>query len=440
MKKHNYFVKLAALALALVLTLSLTACGGSNTDNSGDNAGDEQKPVVKIAVPNDTTNEARALLLLQENGIIKLKDGVGITATKNDIEENPYNVEIVEAEAAQLPNQLQDVDYAVINSNYAISAGLNPVNDSLLIEGSASAYANILTVKEGNENEPKILALKAALESQQVVDFINETYNGSVISVVENPTDGYDATVDYDALNGETITIAATPAPHAEILEVVKTILADKGITLNIQVFNDYVQPNTAVEDGAVDANYFQHLPYLEEFNETRGTHLVSVAGVHIEPMGIYAGRVSSLEDLPDGAVIAVPNDATNEGRALLLLEAQGLITLDDSSNLTATPNNIVDNPKNLEFQELEAATIPSVLADVDLAVINSNYALGAGLNPTTDALAIESSDSPYVNVLVVKEGNENNEAIQALVDALHSDTIRDYITETFDGAVVPAF
>ena len=200
------------------------------------------------------------------------------------------------------------------------------------------------------------------------------------------------------------------------------------------------VVPNTAVEDGDEDANYFQHLPYLEEFNETRGTHLVSVAGVHIEPMGIYAGRVSSLEDLPDGAVIAVPNDATNEGRALLLLEAQGLITLDDSSNLTATPNNIVDNPKNLEFQELEAATIPSVLADVDLAVINSNYALGAGLNPTTDALAIESSDSPYVNVLVVKEGNENNEAIQALVDALHSDTIRDYITETFDGAVVPAF
>ena len=298
MKKHNYFVKLAALALALVLTLSLTACGGSNTDNSGDNAGDEQKPVVKIAVPNDTTNEARALLLLQENGIIKLKDGVGITATKNDIEENPYNVEIVEAEAAQLPNQLQDVDYAVINSNYAISAGLNPVNDSLLIEGSASAYANILTVKEGNENEPKILALKAALESQQVVDFINETYNGSVISVVENPTDGYDATVDYDALNGETITIAATPAPHAEILEVVKTILADKGITLNIQVFNDYVQPNTAVEDGAVDANYFQHLPYLEDFNAQQGTHIVSIATIHVEPMGLYGGKQTSLDAL----------------------------------------------------------------------------------------------------------------------------------------------
>ena len=243
-----------------------------------------------------------------------------------------------------------------------------------------------------------------------------------------------------DSAETVTLTVAASPTPHAVILEQCVPILAEQGIDLVINQYSDYVVPNTAVEDGDEDANYFQHLPYLEEFNETRGTHLVSVAGVHIEPMGIYAGRVSSLEDLPDSAVIAVPNDATNEGRALLLLEAQGLITLDDSSNLTATPNNIVDNPKNLEFQELEAATIPSVLADVDLAVINSNYALGAGLNPTTDALAIESSDSPYVNVLVVKEGNENNEAIQALVDALHSDTIRDYITETFDGAVVPAF
>ena len=210
-----------------------------------------------------------------------------------------------------------------------------------------------------------------------------------------------------DAAETVTLTVAASPTPHAAILNQCVPILAEQGIELVVNEYSDYVVPNTAVEDGDEDANYFQHLPYLEEFNETRGTHLVSVAGVHIEPMGIYAGRVSSLEDLPDGAVIAVPNDATNEGRALLLLEA---------------------------------ATIPSVLADVDLAVINSNYALGAGLNPTTDALAIESSDSPYVNVLVVKEGNENNEAIQALVDALHSDTIRDYITETFDGAVVPAF
>lgn len=243
-----------------------------------------------------------------------------------------------------------------------------------------------------------------------------------------------------DSAETVTLTVAASPTPHAEILNQCVPILAEQGIELVVNEYSDYVVPNTAVEDGDEDANYFQHLPYLEEFNETRGTHLVSVAGVHIEPMGVYAGQTASLEELEDGAVIAIPNDATNEGRALLLLEAQGLITLDDSSNLTATPNNIVDNPKNLEFQELEAATIPSVLADVDLAVINSNYALGAGLNPTTDALAIESSDSPYVNVLVVKEGNENNEAVQALVEALHSDTIRDYITETFDGAVVPAF
>ena len=292
MKKHNYFVKLATLALALVLTLSLTACGG----NSNTTDGDDTQPVIQIAVPNDTTNEARALLLLQENGIIKLADGAGITATKNDIVENPYNVEIVEAEAAQLPNQLQDVDYAVINSNYAISAGLNPVSDSLLIEGSASAYANILTVKEGNETSPKTLALKAALESQQVVDYITEKYNGSVVSVVENPTDGYDATVDYDALNGETITIAASPAPHAEILEVVKTILADKGITLDIQVYNDYVVPNTVVDDGTVDANYFQHLPYLEDFNAQNGTHIVSVSAIHVEPMGLYGGKQTTLD------------------------------------------------------------------------------------------------------------------------------------------------
>ena len=292
MKKHNYFVKLTALALALVLTLSLTACGGSGNTTNGDDA----QPVIKIAVPNDTTNEARALLLLQENGIIKLKDGVGITATKNDIEENPYNVEIVEAEAAQLPNQLPDVDYAVINSNYAINAGLNPVKDSLLIEGSASAYANILTVKEGNETTPKTLALKAALESQQVVDYINEKYDGSVVSVVENPTDGYDASVDYDALNGETITIAASPTPHAEILEVAKEILAAKGITLDIQTYNDYVVPNTVVDDGTVDANYFQHLPYLEDFNAQNGTHIVSVSSIHVEPMGLYGGKQTTLD------------------------------------------------------------------------------------------------------------------------------------------------
>ena len=291
MKKNS--VKLTALVLALVLTaaLALTGCG-SKTDDGG------SASVIQIAVPNDTTNEARALLLLQDNGIIKLKDGAGITATKNDIVENPYNVEIVEAEAAQLPNILQDVDYAVINSNYAINAGLNPVADSLVIEGSSSAYANILAVKEGNESSDKIKALVAALESQQVADFIAEKYDGAVVSTVNNPGDGYDPSVDYAALAGSTISVAASPTPHAEILEVVKTILAEKDITLDIQVYNDYVVPNTVVEDGTVDANYFQHTPYLDDFNAENGTHIVSVAAIHVEPMGLYGGKQTTLDAL----------------------------------------------------------------------------------------------------------------------------------------------
>jgi len=295
--KRTYFTRLAALALTLILALSLTACGGKDTNTDADNSGDT-KTTVKIGVPNDTTNEARALLLLQENGIIKLADGAGITATKNDIVDNPYNVEIVEAEAAQLPNMLPDLDYAVINSNYAINAGLNPVNDSLFIEGSASAYANILAVKEGSENEPKILALKAALESKQVADYIAEKYAGSVVSVVENPTDGYDASVDYEALKGQTITIAASPTPHAEILEVAKEILAAKDITLDIKSYNDYVVPNTVVDNGILDANYFQHLPYLEDFNAQNGTHIASIAAIHVEPMGLYGGKQTTLDAL----------------------------------------------------------------------------------------------------------------------------------------------
>lgn len=295
--KHNTLTKIITLALAAVLALSLAACGSKTDDNSGD----ATATTIKIGVPNDTTNEARALLLLQENGIIKLKDGVGITATKNDIVENPYNVEIVEAEAAQLPNMLPDLDYAVINSNYAINAGLNPVNDSLLIEGSASAYANILAVKEGNESA-QVVALKAALESKQVADFIAEKYAGSVVSVVENPIDGYSDFVDYDALKGETITVAASPTPHAEILEVAKEILAAKDITLDIQVYNDYVVPNTVVDDGTVTANYFQHLPYLEDFNAQNGTHIASVAAIHVEPMGLYGGKQTTLDALSTSA------------------------------------------------------------------------------------------------------------------------------------------
>ena len=236
------------------------------------------------------------------------------------------------------------------------------------------------------------------------------------------------------------LNVAASSTPHAEILEQVVDVLAEQGIDLQIHEYGDYVVPNTAVEEGEEDANYFQHIPYLESFNEKEGTHLVSVGGIHIEPMGVYAGKTASLEELPDGAEIAIPNDPTNEGRALLLLEAQGLIKLADSSNLEATPNDIVENPKNLTFKELEAAMIPNAVDEVDLSVINVNYALEAGFNPTEDALAIEDADSPYVNIVAVKEGNENNPAVLALVEALQSDTVRDFINETYGGAVVPAF
>jgi D-methionine transport system substrate-binding protein len=251
------------------------------------------------------------------------------------------------------------------------------------------------------------------------------------------------ATTDDTTATGETVTlrVGASATPHAEILEQVKPILAEQGIDLEIVVYNDYVQPNNAVEEGEDDANYFQHTPYMEAFNEEHGTHLVAVAEVHYEPMGIYPGTCSSLDELSDGATIAVPNDTTNEGRALLLLEANGLITLSDDAGLECTPNDIVENPHNLTFLELEAAMLPQSISEVDLAVINSNYALEGGFNPVEDALVLETADTtPYPNVLAVKEGNEDNAAIQALVEALHSDTVRDYINDTYGGAVVPLF
>ena len=275
------------LSLVLIFTfaIGLTGCGGSDE-------------AIQIAVPNDTTNEARALLLLQDNGIITLKDGAGITATIQYIADNPKNIEFKEVEAAQLPNVLQDVDYAVINSNYAISAELNPVEDSLAIEGSSSAYGNILAVKEGNENEPKIKALVAALQSKKVADFIDATYGGAVVSTVDNPGDGFDPDVDYAALKGTEITVAASPTPHAEILAVAKEILAEKDITLTVKEYTDYVQPNNVVESGEIDANYFQHVPYLDDFNAQNGTHIVSVATIHVEPLGLYGGKQTTLDAL----------------------------------------------------------------------------------------------------------------------------------------------
>lgn len=276
--------KILSAVLAAVTALALfSGCGKSSEK-------------ITIAVPNDTTNEARALLLLEENGYIKLKDGAGITATIKDISENPYGIEFKEIEAAQLPNALKDVDYAVINSNYAIQAKLNPVKDSLLIEGSSSEYGNIVAVKEGNENKDSIKALKAALESKNVKDFIAKEYDGAVVSTVDNPGDGYDSSVDYDALAGTTITVAASPTPHAEILKVVQDILAKKDIKLDVKEFTDYVQPNNVVESGEIDANYFQHFPYLDDFNKENKTHLVSIGAFHVEPIALYGGKQESLD------------------------------------------------------------------------------------------------------------------------------------------------
>ena len=293
------FLKVTGVAAAAA---ALTACGGSSSTASSAAASGSvassaaaKLDKIKVAVPNDTTNEARALTLLEKNGFFKLKADAGLTATAKDIEENPLNVTVDEVEAAQVPNVLQDEDYAVINSNYAISAGLDPINDALAMEDGTSAYVNVLVCKEGNEEEPKIKALVAALQSQQVKDFMEENYKGAVVSVVENPTDGYDSSIDYDALNGETVSCAATPAPHCEVLEICKDILAAKGITLDIQEFDDYIQPNNVVEDGQIDTNYFQHQPYLDDFNAEHGTHLVTVAGIHVEPMGIYGGKQDSL-------------------------------------------------------------------------------------------------------------------------------------------------
>lgn len=240
------------------------------------------------------------------------------------------------------------------------------------------------------------------------------------------------------------ITIGASPAPHAEILAIAKQVMAEKGFELEIKEFQDYVLPNTAVDSGDIDANYFQHQPYLDSFNEENGTNVVTVAKIHYEPFGIYAGQVDSLAALTKGSKIAVPNDSTNEARALLLLEQEGIIKLKEGVGVIATPLDIVENPLDVEIVELEAAMLPRALEDVAVAVINGNYAIEAGLKVGTDALAVEADDSvaaeTYANVLCVKAGNENNEAVLALVEALQSDEVKEFIEKTYEGAVVPMF
>ncbi|MBQ1526132.1 MAG: MetQ/NlpA family ABC transporter substrate-binding protein [Lachnospiraceae bacterium] len=241
--------------------------------------------------------------------------------------------------------------------------------------------------------------------------------------------------------NGETIKIAASTTPHAEILEVAAGILEGYGYKLDVVEFEDYVQPNLVVESGEFDANYFQHIPYLDSFNEEKGTHLVNAGGIHYEPFGIYPGTKKSLDEIADGDSIAVPNDTTNEARALLLLQDNGIIKLKDGADLTATVNDIVENPHNIEIVELEAAQVARVTGEVEYVVLNGNYALEAGFSVGKDSIAYEASDSvaakTYVNIIAVKEGNENEDKIKALVSVLRSDEIKKFIEDTYDGAVV---
>lgn len=248
--------------------------------------------------------------------------------------------------------------------------------------------------------------------------------------------------VTASAEEDKTITVAASPTPHAEILEKAKEILAEDGWDLEITEFEDYVQPNLAVEDGEFDANYFQHVPYLDSFNEEKGTDLVDAGDIHYEPFGIYPGTKSSLDELEEGDIIAIPNDTTNEARALLLLQDNGILTLKEGAGLTATIKDIEENPYNLEFNELEAAQVARVVDEDAFVVLNGNYALEAGYVVSKDALAYETSDSEaaktYVNIVAVKAGNENSEKIQALVEVLKSDDIKNFINETYEGAVIP--
>lgn len=238
----------------------------------------------------------------------------------------------------------------------------------------------------------------------------------------------------------EKLVVAATPIPHAEILELIKPTLAKEGVDLQIKVFTDYVQPNVQVAEKRLDANYFQTLPYLENFNKGKGTNLITVVGVHVEPFGGYSKKIKKIEDLKDGATVAIPNEGSNSGRALLLLQKAGVITLKDPTNALATPKDIASNPKNLKFKELESALLPRVLDQVDLDLINTNYALEAGLNPAKDALIIEDAKSPYVNFLVARPDNKDSDAIQKLAKALTSPEVKAFIDKKYNGAVVPAF
>ena len=304
---------------------------------------------------------------------------------------------------------------------------------SISVLTAAVLAASVLTACGGNGTEAATASTSAAASD-----------TGSETKAEAEGEDAKEAE-ETTAAAGELkkIIVGASPAPHAEILKAAKEVLAQKGYELEILEYMDYIQPNLALESSDLDANYFQHLPYLESFNAENGTKLVSAAAIHYEPFGIYAGKTTSLEELADGATVAVPNDTSNEARALLLLEAQGLIKLKEGADLTVTKNDIVENPKNLNLYEVEAAQIPRVVEDVDIAVINGNYAIEAGFK-VSEALAVEDSESiaatTYGNVIAVREGHEKDENIVALVEALTSEEVKAYMEETYEGAVVPLF
>jgi YaeC family lipoprotein len=343
------------------------------------------------------------------------------------------NTEVI---AFAIENPGYEVGIPSLGSADTIAAAVSKGNDTLL------NWLNDEIVSLGAEN-----FFHADYEATLLDTYGAEYEDTLVVEGGGDATASVDTTDTSDSGDAEveekgTITVAASPTPHAEILAEAAKILAQEGWTLEVTEFEDYVQPNLVVDSGEIDANYFQHVPYLDNFNEENGTSLVSVAGIHYEPFGIYPGTKSALSDLADGDVIAVPNDTTNEARALLLLQDNGIITLADGVGLLATVNDIVDNPYNITIQELEAAQVSRVKDEVAFVVLNGNYALEAGFSVAHDAVAYETSDSEaaktYVNVLVVKEGNENNEGIQALVKVLKSDEIKQYIENTYDGAVVP--
>lgn len=284
----------------------------------------------------------------------------------------------------------------------------------------------------------------AACGSSASTDSVAASSEAASTESTAASSEAAESTAETSELAGTTLKVAASPTPHAEILNVAKEVLAEQGIDLEVVEFSDYVQPNLVTESGEVDANYFQHKPYLDNFNKEKGTHLVSVEGIHFEPFGLYPGKTKELKNLQDGATVAVPNDATNEARALLLLQDAGLIKLKDPKDINATPKDITSNPKNLKFKELEAAVVPTVIKDVDIAALNGNYAIQAGFDPTKDTLATEKAGGlaakTYQNILVVKEGNENTNKTKELKKALKSSEVRDYITKNYKGAVVPVF